>query len=139
MKNDLYHSFVPGFNAWYVLLPMFLIAIVIFSLTCSRLSKRANRILRRDKEDFLLNIISVIFDIIIHIFFVIESGAGLIQVIINTLSDDTDAGWILFILPVTLVFTAFLMYGLFFGTGKLTKFLRYRYLEYKLYGSDIFK
>ena len=79
------------------------------------------------------------FDIVIHIFFVIESGAGLIQVIINTLSDDTNAGWVLFLLPITLIFTAFLMYGLFFGTGKLTKFLRYRYLEYKLYGSDIFK
>ena len=129
MKNDLYHGFTPGFNAWYVLLPMFVIAIVIFSINCARLSKSKRRILRRDKEDKVLNVISIIFDVIIHIFFIFESGAGLLQVIINSLGDDSDVGWVLFLLPISLLFSALMIYGLFYGAGKLTKYFRYKYLQ----------
>lgn len=137
MKNDLYHGFVPGFNAWYVLLPLFLLAIVIFSSTCLMTNKKGTRILSRDKEDYVLHLISIVFDVIIHIFIVAESGVGLIQFLINMISDDSDAAWVIFLLPITLIGTAFLGYGLFFGTGKLTKFLKRYYLERKIYGDDI--
>ena len=136
MNDSLYHGFTPGFNAWYVLLPLFLVAIVIFSATCLMANKKGTRILSRDKEDYVLHLVSIVFDVIIHIFIVAESGVGLIQFIINMISDDSDAGWVLFLLPITLIGTAFLGYGLFFGTGKLTKFLRRYYLERRIYTNN---
>lgn len=139
MKNDLYHSFVPGFNFWYVLLPVFLLLVVGFALSCLKMSKKRRRILKRDKEDKVLNAIVIAFDVIFHIFFIFESGAGLIQVIINSLGDDSDAGWVLFLLPISLMVSVMMIYGLLFGAGKLTKYLKNQYLLYKIYGNSIFK
>lgn len=139
MKNEFYHSFVPGFNAWYVLLPVFLVFIVVFSLSCLKLSRKKTHILKRDKQNYVLNALAIAFDIIIHICFIFESGAGLIQLIINRLGDDSDVGWVLFILPITLMYSALIIYVLYYGAGWLTKYLKNQFLLYKIYGNSIFK
>lgn len=130
MRNDLYHGFTPGFNVWYVLLVVFLILVVAWSLNCSKLSKTKRRILRRDKEDKILNVIVIVFDVILHIFIAFESGAGLVQAILNSLGEDTDPAWVIFLLPVSLMFSVATFYTVLFGAGKLTKYLKEKYLEF---------
>jgi hypothetical protein len=131
MNNEFYHGFRPGFNFWYVLVVIFLLMTVAFGLNCARLSENKRRVLTRDNEDKVLSAISVVLVLILHIFMAIESGAGLVQVMLNSFGNDTDPGWIVFLLPVALMFSVGVFYSLLFGAGKLAKYLKVKSLEQK--------
>ena len=115
--NSFYHSFSIGFNWWFVLLPLQVVIMVAFGLSNVKLAHRTRKILRRDKKGTIAALLAISMDVILMIAIVMESSAGIIQVIDNHLSAEDDPTWSLVLFVLSLVVFAFLMYNVFFGAS----------------------
>ena len=131
MANQFYHNLTMSFNAWFVVGPIFVLIMILTGIGKYKLTRKSLKILKRDPEDWLLNTICVVLDIILHLMIVLESINGLIQFAFNHLDTHTDPAWVPFIVVVELTFTSILVWAIFFGAGKLGQFLWLNYLKAK--------
>lgn len=131
MANEFYHNMTLGFNAWFVVGPIFTLLMVLSGIGKYKLTCKSLKILRRDTDDWLLNTICVVLDAILHTMIILESGSGLVQYALNHLDNYTDPAWVPFIIFVELTFTSIVVWGIFFAAGKLGQFLRLHYLKAK--------
>lgn len=126
--NEFYHAFTVSFNWWFVVAPAMLIFMVVYGTTNLKLNKRSLRIMRRDKKDFLLNIVVIGLDIILHVLILAESAVGILQSLLNHLGEYDDPLWALILFVIGLSFSGVIVYAIFFVAAKLGERLKRRIL-----------
>lgn len=131
MGNQFYHDITLSFNAWFIVAPSMVVLMMLSGIFKYKLSRESLKILKRDPEDYLLNMICVGLDAILLLMVVLESSDGLIQYGLNHLDSSTDPVWIPFIISVELIVAAVVVWATFFIAGKFGQFLRYNYLKDK--------
>ncbi|MBQ6149783.1 hypothetical protein IJI86_02300 [Candidatus Saccharibacteria bacterium] len=122
--NSFYHSFSIGFNYWFILWPFQIILMVGFGFSNAKLNKKTNKIMRRDKEGKIANLFAILMSIILMIAVIMESTAGIIQMIDNHLGPNDDPMWSLVLFVFGMLAFAVLSYCIFFGAevfGKQVK------------------
>lgn len=127
--NEFYHEFSIGFNYWFVLLPFQVVLMIAFGASNAKLNKKANKIMRRDKKGMIASALSVAMDIILMVAVVMESSAGIIQVLDNHLSQEDDPMWSLILFILIMSVFATLMYFVFFGASVFGKQTKMKYLD----------
>ena len=127
--NSFYHAFSIGFNWWFVLLPLQVVMMIWFGASCRKLNRRTGKIMARDKKGTVANILAISMDIILVIAVVLESSAGIIQMIDNNLSADDDPMWSLILFVFIMTAFAFLMYYVFLGASVFGRQAKLAYLR----------
>lgn len=115
--NSFYHAFSIGFNWWFVMLPLQVVMMVWFGASCRKFNWKTGKIMRRDKKGTIASLLALAMDIILIIAIVLESSAGIIQVIDNHLAATDDPMWSLILFALSITAFAFLMYYVFFGAS----------------------
>ena len=129
--NEFYHSFKVGFNWWFVLAPLQAVLMIAFGALSVKLNKKTRKIMRRDKEGKIADLLAIAMDVILMIAIFMESSAGIIQVIDNHLGPDDSPVWSLFIFAIVMVALAFLAYYFFLGAAVFGREARLMYLRKK--------
>lgn len=103
--NEFYHSFVAGFNSWYIVAPAMIVAMVLLGMTSFRLDLKTLEMDRTDNER-LTKIMSAFMSLLLFVLIIVESGRGIIQWLINHMD---NAAYLIFVIPVSLLvaFSAF--------------------------------
>lgn len=127
--NPYYHDFSVSFNAWFVVLPIMVVAMAAFGLSKYRLDRDELVILGRDKGNFIMTVMAVVFDVVLHVLIVFESGAGALQKITNYLGRGDSPVWAVILLIVIIAISAFAFYYLFFVVGKVCSRLKIKQLK----------
>lgn len=127
--NSFYHQFSIGFNYWFVMLPLQAILMIAFGASNVKLNKKTRKIMRRDKKGTIASILAIGMDIILMIAVIMESSAGIIQVLDNHLSPGDDPVWSLFLFVIVVSTFAALMYFVFFGAAVFGREAKLMYLR----------
>lgn len=127
--NEFYHAISIEYNNWFVLLPAQIVFMMLFGFSTAKLNKVTNRIMQRDKEHFLASGLSIVMDIVLTAFVLVESSAGIIQLFDNCLSVDDDPVWSLVLFCVAMIVFAIVMYYIFLGSSILGKEAKKALLE----------
>ena len=115
MKNELYHSVNLTFQWWIVV--AILIAIMMFALGTTKYRiNRHNKIVRLGKGNRLLEFQSAVGTIIMIVLVVQESILGIMQIAMNSLSEQ-ELGWWPFATAMILFFMGVAFYILFYLSG----------------------
>lgn len=127
--NEFYHAVLIEYNNWFVLLPAQIVFMMLFGFSTAKLNKVTNRIMQRDKEHFLAGGLSIVMDIVLIAFVLVESSAGIIQLFDNCLSVDDDPVWSLVLFCAAMIVFAIVMYYIFLGSSILGKEAKKALLE----------
>ena len=101
---SFYHNFLPGFNFWYVALPLFIILAAVIGYYKYGLEN--DRVFHRYVDRFL-KITSGTMAVIFGAMYIVESGIGIIQLSLNAASEEGAIIFptlILLLLPPVLVY-----------------------------------
>jgi len=91
--NTYFHAFTPGFNVWYVILPLFaLVSYMIGTrlVQAKRVKRNAYRIYYTSTQNDIA--VSVAMAAIVGVLMYFESARGLIQLFDNTSGSDDPTG-----------------------------------------------
>lgn len=127
--NEFYHAFSVGFNWWYVVLPALTVLMGLYGSTNLKLEEGSLKILRRDKNNYLLTGVVIGADILLHWLILKESTAGILQFLMNHLSPNDDIFWALILFIIGMTGTTICVYVLFFQAAKFGQRLKRRYLK----------
>lgn len=107
---NYYHGFLPGFNAWYVALPVFMISAAVVGYY--KYGMRNDRVFHRYIDRFL-KITSGTMAVVFGIMYITESCAGIIQLSLNASSDEgallLPTLILIFLPPIMLYFMLFFL------------------------------
>ena len=88
--SNYYHEFVPGFNFWYVFVPMTLI--IMYYVGKNNIYIKKGKRYRRYNDRFY-RLMSIVASVMTAILVLTESGDGIVQVFDNCLSYYDDPIW----------------------------------------------
>ena len=127
--NAFYHQFSVSFNLWFVVAPLMVLVMALFGFTKYKLDRSSLAILGRDKGNYIMSVMAVAFDVVLHVLILFESAAGLLQAVTNHLGRNDSPIWALILLAVGIVISAFAFYYLFFMVGKMSSRLKLKWLK----------
>lgn len=129
MNNPYYHSFIPGFNAWYIVavLGVILIAVVGYNMYYVHSGCMFKRYNRR-----FIGFMSFVFTAILMVMVVKESWRGLVQFLDNGLAYDDSPAWTMIGAPVALMILAGVYWSLLDHVGRRVALKKKRRIEYEL-------
>lgn len=131
MNNEFYHTFLPGFNWWYIVAPLMVLLMSAFGASNRRLNEKSLRIMGRDKRGYLLNALALILDFFLYLLVVRESAVGIVQLFANHLSPDDNPAWAIILFVFAVSVSAVFVYELLVYAGKLGTHLKIVYLKKK--------
>ena len=119
-----------NWNYWYFCAPLMAVAMVFVGTAKSRLGKRfPYRIYDVDSRDTVIKTTSVVFTIVLHALFLLESIHGILQFVMDPLHED-EYGWLPILVAILLVASFFLFMGFFYYAGKLGQRIVHRVLVF---------
>lgn len=111
--SQFYHNFVPGFNFWYITIPVALIAMYFIGKKKYQMRRTRNgrRIARKAKKVHY-QVLSWIVALLLTCQIVVESGAGLFQFFCNHLTAEDDPFWAFMLTVMATGALMAILYGL---------------------------
>lgn len=110
--NQFYHNFVPGFNFWYITIPVMVVMMYFFGMKKYKMcrTRKGRRIVKVKKVYY--QALSVIVALILTIEVAVESGTGLFQFFCNHLTKEDDPFWAFMLTVVSIATLTVILYGL---------------------------
>lgn len=116
-----YHKITIGFNWWMLVAPLAVFAVYIFGLTKYKYDEQNNTVMKRGGGDFLLKTVVVMLNTVVHGMILLESGAGMLQLVANCIPTDTNIAWAPIILGGEFLILYILFYNALFSIGKFAE------------------
>lgn len=117
MANSYYHAFVPGFNWWYLVAPVLIIASFLLGRRRYYLARNLRLMSRFGKRLFL--VVAVVSGVIFGTMLVVESMDGIVQWFDNHLAYDDSPVWSLIFAAFGVVVVAAVFAGVVYLVGRL--------------------
>ena len=113
---NVYHEFEVGFNWWYVIVPAFIIVMMVLGARKYFLKEMKIRSCDDGGMTAIEKYLAIVMAIITIALIAVESGIGIIQVLVNT---GEHPFYVVLALVFAILLGLPLMYCLYFQAGKL--------------------
>lgn len=126
--NEFYHEMEYGFNAWYVVMPAFVVFFAILGSVRYFLD-RENRITKRDNRyDWFVKILAAVLDLVVMVLIVRESILGIFQYFANRLDLYESPKYVFWLAVVMLTIVGVFYYYLLVGVANVAGWTKLGFL-----------
>ena len=130
--NNYYHQLQLTFNAWYLVLPICMLAMGMIGSRRYYLEPSTMRIKKKGAKLSLLTFIAMmLIEILLITLVVKESSAGILQFCANSLAVNDNAFYALILAFLAQVILFMVFYGLLYGAVKIGEYAQLGYLMEK--------